>query len=496
VLAAPAFAGQCAYVTAFDDQSFPTGKVFVLDLETKETKSTILLGGRPRGLALTPNGQELYVVNGGGSSLERGDVSVVNTASNELVQTVLVGRLPISVVISPDGRAAFVFNSCGFDPTCSGLSAISVIDTGSKETIGVIFSKQNTSSYNANCSTNSLAMSPDGRFLYAACMGSRLLIISLAEFFAEPSCPQCSIVGEVEIRSGTVLLPSSVSFSRDGAFAYVGARFGDKATVGVVDTTSSQLTNTIPLPSKNFGFGAVIVSSSFDGRGYVTHREFGGVLPVDFDAGRLGAVIPFPRGEGGRSLAYDFDGRRLLAPVEDAKGVFLLDAVTNEPISVPCVEGTCIDGFLPILAKPFGVTVAINMECPPQVSDSPTPIASPTSTEPFTPSAVASPTWTSTEAPLTATLTPVASATATDGSSPPTTLPSATPDESTRCPGDCNGDQRVSVAELVRGVGVALGLRLIDECQAFDLDRDGRISIAELIRGVSSALEGCPGRGL
>jgi len=62
---------------------------------------------------------------------------------------------------------------------------------------------------------------------------------------------------------------------------------------------------------------------------------------------------------------------------------------------------------------------------------------------------------------------------------------------SDRCPGDCNGDGRVSVAELIRGV----------QCYASPIPEPGPncegcytppVGINKLIQGVNNALTGCP----
>jgi hypothetical protein len=58
------------------------------------------------------------------------------------------------------------------------------------------------------------------------------------------------------------------------------------------------------------------------------------------------------------------------------------------------------------------------------------------------------------------------------------------------CPGDCDRDKQVTVAELVLGIEIALG-RGYDECAAFDTNRDGRIAVDELIEGVNASLNGC-----
>lgn len=75
---------------------------------------------------------------------------------------------------------------------------------------------------------------------------------------------------------------------------------------------------------------------------------------------------------------------------------------------------------------------------------------------------------------------------------PPTTTATPTATETPLvgevlvCPGDCNGDFRVEIAELVRGVGIALGTIGADECPVFE-----GAPISELVTAVRSATEGC-----
>jgi hypothetical protein len=58
--------------------------------------------------------------------------------------------------------------------------------------------------------------------------------------------------------------------------------------------------------------------------------------------------------------------------------------------------------------------------------------------------------------------------------------------------GDCNQDMDVSTAELLTGVGIALGRRAVDDCTRFDADDDRNVSIEELIVAVDAAMN--PGR--
>jgi uncharacterized repeat protein (TIGR01451 family) len=59
------------------------------------------------------------------------------------------------------------------------------------------------------------------------------------------------------------------------------------------------------------------------------------------------------------------------------------------------------------------------------------------------------------------------------------------------CVGDCNGDGRVTINELILGVNIALGQQPVSACPAFDRNLDQRVGVDELVAGVNSALRGC-----
>lgn len=59
------------------------------------------------------------------------------------------------------------------------------------------------------------------------------------------------------------------------------------------------------------------------------------------------------------------------------------------------------------------------------------------------------------------------------------------------CTGDCDGDDAVTIDELVVGVAIALGRLPTGNCPALDTDADGQVAINELIAAVNTALRGC-----
>jgi hypothetical protein len=60
------------------------------------------------------------------------------------------------------------------------------------------------------------------------------------------------------------------------------------------------------------------------------------------------------------------------------------------------------------------------------------------------------------------------------------------------CVGDCRGSGRVTIADLIIAIGIALGSRPVTDCTAIDRSGDGRIGIDELIAAIGNALNGCP----
>jgi hypothetical protein len=55
--------------------------------------------------------------------------------------------------------------------------------------------------------------------------------------------------------------------------------------------------------------------------------------------------------------------------------------------------------------------------------------------------------------------------------------------------GDCNADLRVTIDELVKGVGIALGAGSLDECPRADVNEDGTLTVDEIVKAVKSAGE-------
>src|SRR4051794_8138091 len=87
--------GQLVYVANADDNS-----VSVLDATTDQTAGPpIAVGKSPKGLAVSPDGRRLYVANAADDTL-----SVINTTDRAVEQTVPVGRGPAGIAAGPSGN--------------------------------------------------------------------------------------------------------------------------------------------------------------------------------------------------------------------------------------------------------------------------------------------------------------------------------------------------------------------------------------------------------
>ncbi len=62
---------------------------------------------------------------------------------------------------------------------------------------------------------------------------------------------------------------------------------------------------------------------------------------------------------------------------------------------------------------------------------------------------------------------------------------------SAQCVGDCDGNNSVSVSELIRGVNINLGNADVSVCTAMDANGNGEVAVNELIQAVNNNLRGC-----
>ncbi|RKT51809.1 YncE family protein [Saccharothrix australiensis] len=124
--------------------------VAVIDPVRFRMVATVEVGSQPQGIAVTPDGRELYVAN-----TQDGTVSVVDTKSATAITTIRVGGLPQQVAVSRDGRHAYV-SSLELPDKQGTLSAIDTATRQVRWTAPV------------GKGAGSVAVTPDGGRVYVA----------------------------------------------------------------------------------------------------------------------------------------------------------------------------------------------------------------------------------------------------------------------------------------------------------------------------------------
>lgn len=163
--------GQYVYVANREPPTPPgasasRGSVSIISTVTNAVTSTMVVGADPRAVVIAPNGEYAYVlVNefvAEGSLLNTfGVVSVVSTATAEVVATVTVGKESGALAITPNGEYVYVTNGDG---------TISVLDTASN----IVTAKITVGQVNFS----GLAFTPDGKYIYISTGLDGVLVMS------------------------------------------------------------------------------------------------------------------------------------------------------------------------------------------------------------------------------------------------------------------------------------------------------------------------------
>ena len=95
--------------------------VSVIDTASNTVTDTIPVGINPIGVAVSPDGSQVYVTNQcvSSSNCTNGTVSVIDAASNAVTDTITVGPFPQGDSVSPDGSRVYVANACTSSTNCS-----------------------------------------------------------------------------------------------------------------------------------------------------------------------------------------------------------------------------------------------------------------------------------------------------------------------------------------------------------------------------------------
>jgi YVTN family beta-propeller protein len=238
--------GTIGYVTE------PASKrLLVLDTRTGAVTASIGVGDTPSGLAVSPDGKQVWVVNTGPFQ-KPGSVSAVSTYTHSVLGTIPVGPGPIDVAFSPDGRKAYVTNS-GL-PLPGG--SVNVIDTSTLSVVHVLNPTVPPLPNSPGWNPTSVAVSPDGRQVWVSEVN--LPGGNQQDFVYVFDAATDAQVARIGVGAG----PFFMTLSRDGRDAYV----ADKTTCDAreIDTATYQVVGTVGWPSSHgcpFGLAASLDDS-------------------------------------------------------------------------------------------------------------------------------------------------------------------------------------------------------------------------------------------
>ncbi|MEM3846376.1 MAG: YncE family protein [Candidatus Parvarchaeota archaeon] len=177
------------------------------------SKGFVIVGTGPWSVAVTPNGQYVYVANGGSNT-----VSVISTSNDSVFKTISVGVQPVSVAITPNGQYVYVTNY--------NSNTTSVISTSTNSVLKNI---------SVGYSPDGVAITPNGQYAYVTNVGTNSVSVI--------STSTNSVVSTISVGSN----PQGVAITPNGQYAYVvNAGYGaGGATVSVISTSTNSVVSTI-----------------------------------------------------------------------------------------------------------------------------------------------------------------------------------------------------------------------------------------------------------
>ncbi|MEM3846926.1 MAG: YncE family protein [Candidatus Parvarchaeota archaeon] len=180
------------------------------------TTGLISVGSDPDGVAVTPNGQYVYVAN-----VNSNTVSVISTSNDSVFKTIPVGSVPVGVAVTPNGQYVYVTN-CG---------------NGASTTVSLISTSTNSVFKNISVGSGpkGVAITPNGQYVYVANnAGTTVSVISTSTN---------SVISTISV--GTY--PWGVAITPNGQYVYVTNNGG--TTVSVISTSTNSVISTISVGS-------------------------------------------------------------------------------------------------------------------------------------------------------------------------------------------------------------------------------------------------------
>jgi len=245
------------------------GAVVGVDMPTVGLADRIAVGGRPRGMVLSPDRATLYVaVSTTAEAEEEADtdaagvgaegIAVIDVATARVLRLLPAGKDPVRIAISRDGHTLFVANQAD-----GAITATAADGSGKPRTAAI-------------CETpEGIAPRQDGRALFVACVDSnRVAMID----------PQTMhILRRIRVRGG----PRVALAARDGRHIYIATDNGRLAILNADGTVA----RTLDLARDTHDVRAAGMVEAPDSHLFVTTGRYGAIVEVDPKAGTIARTI-------------------------------------------------------------------------------------------------------------------------------------------------------------------------------------------------------------
>ena len=291
--------GPLAYVSNERD-----GTITVIDTNADRVVETIKAGARARGIRLSPDGRRVYVAlsTPSGKDYNEADnhIAAIDRASGKVVATYNVGTDPEQLAVSRDGRRLYASNED------AGTASVTDIETG--RLIATLVT---------GIEPEGVTISPDGRWVYVTAETSNTVSV------IDTQTNQVTASFLVGSR------PRDVAFSPDSTRAYVTTEIG--RTLSVVDTSTHKVVKTVELP-RGDNVKPMGVCVSLDGRKvYVAMGRADRVVVLDAESFNVLATIPV--GQRVWGLAITPDGRKVYTANGLSNDVSVIDTASDQVIA-------------------------------------------------------------------------------------------------------------------------------------------------------------------
>ncbi|MGD0820289.1 MAG: PKD domain-containing protein [Desulfomonilia bacterium] len=279
----------CAYITNME-----SGDVTVVDISTNSIITRIPVGTAPYGVAVSPDGDRVYIACGGSD----GGIYVIDTITNTVAGTI-EGIYATTLAVNPDGSIIYAVSAVD--------GTLTAIDAHSHGVIGVV---------QTGPSPFGIAVKPDGTRIYITSMEDGTMRVIDAATLA--------VIDTVQIvYTGKPLW--DVEVSPDGAFVYVVS--SDSCLLAVIDTNTDAFVNShFYMPERHLGRCYLAVSP--DG-----NRIYLSINNSTYSAGSVYVIDTLSLGVVNRitavspsDLSFTPDGTFLYVPDSGANGVMVIDS--------------------------------------------------------------------------------------------------------------------------------------------------------------------------